>query len=66
MPIPVKLDILALTSSPKGTDYEAATEIYNKAGKRASFHSLPPGWQTTVRCCPVSQSWMLFRHSPRR
>lgn len=37
MPIPVKLDILALTSSPKGTDYEAATEIYNKAGKRASL-----------------------------
>ena len=36
-PIPVKLDILALTSSPKGTDYEAATQAYNKAGKRASL-----------------------------
>src|SRR5690606_39087994 len=36
MPIPVKLDILALTKMPKGTDYEADTEVYNKAGKRAS------------------------------
>lgn len=35
MPIPVKLDILALTTSPKGPDYEAATQVYNKAGKRA-------------------------------
>lgn len=37
MPIPVKLDILALTKTPKGTDYEAAAERYNKAGKRASL-----------------------------
>lgn len=37
MPIPVKLDILALTTSPKGPDYEAATQTYNKAGKRASL-----------------------------
>lgn len=37
MPIPVKLDILALTKKPKGIDYEADTEIYNKAGKRASL-----------------------------
>ncbi|HDR2752072.1 MULTISPECIES: curli synthesis inhibitor [Enterobacter] len=37
MPIPVKLDILALTKTPKGIDYEADTEIYNKAGKRASL-----------------------------
>ncbi|MGY5367319.1 curli synthesis inhibitor [Enterobacter oligotrophicus] len=37
MPIPVKLDILALTKMPKGTDYEADTEVYNKAGKRASL-----------------------------
>jgi uncharacterized protein YccT (UPF0319 family) len=37
MPIPVKLDILALTTSPKGPDYEAATQVYNKAGKRASL-----------------------------
>lgn len=36
-PIPVKLDILALTSSSTGTDYEAATQAYNKAGKRASL-----------------------------
>ena len=35
--IPVKLDILALTSSSTGTDYEAATQAYNKAGKRASL-----------------------------
>lgn len=35
--IPVKLDILALTTTPKGIDYEADTEIYNKAGKRASL-----------------------------
>jgi uncharacterized protein YccT (UPF0319 family) len=33
----VKLDILALTKTPKGIDYEADTEIYNKAGKRASL-----------------------------
>ncbi len=37
MPIPVKLDILALTTSPKGTDYEADTEKYNKASQRASL-----------------------------
>lgn len=37
MPIPVKLDILALTITPKGADYEADTEIYNKASKRASL-----------------------------
>ncbi|ALL16980.1 hypothetical protein UP00_04135 [Enterobacter asburiae] len=37
MPIPVKLDILVLTTSPKGPDYEAATQTYNKAGKRASL-----------------------------
>ena len=37
MPIPVKLDILALTKTPKGIDYEADTEIYNKAGKHASL-----------------------------
>ncbi|ASB74580.1 TPA: DUF2057 family protein [Enterobacter hormaechei subsp. hoffmannii] len=37
MPIPVKLDILALTKSPKGTDYEADTEIYNRASRRASL-----------------------------
>lgn len=37
MPIPAKLDILALTTSPKGPDYEAATQTYNKAGKRASL-----------------------------
>ena len=36
-PIPVKLDILALTHSPKSPDYEAATQVYNKAGKRASL-----------------------------
>ena len=37
MPIPVKLDILALTKRPKGTDYEADTEIYNRASRRASL-----------------------------
>lgn len=36
MPIPVKLDILAVTETPKGIDYENDTERYNKAGKRAS------------------------------
>ncbi|MCI1898603.1 MAG: DUF2057 family protein [Enterobacter sp.] len=44
MPIPVKLDILALTKSPKGTDYEADTERYNKAGKSASL----PGFATMM------------------
>ena len=37
MPIPVKLDILALTKGPKGTDYEADTETYNRASRRASL-----------------------------
>lgn len=37
MPIPVKLDILALTKRPKGTDYEADTETYNRASGRASL-----------------------------
>ncbi|HDF7064429.1 curli synthesis inhibitor [Enterobacter hormaechei] len=37
MPIPVKLDILALSKRPKGTDYEADTETYNRASRRASL-----------------------------
>ncbi|EKY3883888.1 TPA: DUF2057 family protein [Enterobacter hormaechei] len=37
MPIPVKLDILALTKRSKGTDYEADTETYNRASRRASL-----------------------------
>ncbi|ENA0611675.1 DUF2057 family protein [Enterobacter bugandensis] len=37
MPIPVKLDILAITTTPKGIDYEADTQIYNKASRRASL-----------------------------
>ena len=37
MPIPVKLDILSLTKTKKGLDYEADTERYNKAGKTASL-----------------------------
>ncbi|WP_230351888.1 DUF2057 family protein [Lelliottia sp. WAP21] len=37
MPIPVKLDILAITRTQKGADYEAETERYNKAGKSASL-----------------------------
>ncbi|ELC7453011.1 DUF2057 family protein [Enterobacter hormaechei subsp. xiangfangensis] len=37
MPIPVKLDILALTKRSKGTDYEADTETYNWASRRASL-----------------------------
>lgn len=37
MPIPVTLDILALTNRPKGTDYEADTAIYNRASRPASL-----------------------------
>ncbi|HDT3783451.1 TPA: DUF2057 family protein [Enterobacter hormaechei subsp. steigerwaltii] len=37
MPIPVKLDILALTKRSKGTDYEADAETYNRASRRASL-----------------------------
>ena len=37
MPIPVKLDILALTKRPKGTDYESDTDTYNRASGRASL-----------------------------
>ncbi|HIE5388280.1 TPA: curli synthesis inhibitor [Enterobacter cancerogenus] len=41
-PLPVKLDILALTQTPRGTDYEADTEIYNKANRRASLPQFAP------------------------
>lgn len=37
MPIPVQLDILAITSKAKTVDFEAETERYNKAAKRASL-----------------------------
>lgn len=37
MPIPVRLDILAITSKARIIDYEAETERYNKAAKRASL-----------------------------
>lgn len=37
MPIPVKLDILAITSTAKVVDYEIETERYNKSAKRASL-----------------------------
>lgn len=36
MPIPVKLDILAITQSGDNIDYEKATEAYNLANKQAS------------------------------
>lgn len=36
MPIPVKLDILAISNTPKGVNYEYDTERYNKAGLSAS------------------------------
>ncbi|HEF0061416.1 TPA: DUF2057 family protein [Citrobacter pasteurii] len=37
MPIPVKLDILSITSSAKIVDYELETERYNKSSKHASL-----------------------------
>ncbi|EPJ9672903.1 TPA: DUF2057 family protein [Citrobacter freundii] len=37
MPIPVQLDILAITSKSKTFDFEAETERYNKSAKRASL-----------------------------
>ncbi|MDM3518537.1 DUF2057 family protein [Citrobacter sp. Ca225] len=37
MPIPVQLDILAITSKTKAIDFEAETERYNKSAKRASL-----------------------------
>lgn len=37
MPIPVKLDILSITSTAKIVDYEIETERYNKAAKHASL-----------------------------
>ncbi|AST79259.1 TPA: DUF2057 family protein [Citrobacter farmeri] len=37
MPIPVQLDILAVTSKSKTVDFEAETERYNKSAKRASL-----------------------------
>lgn len=36
-PIPVKLDILAITSTAKTIDYEVEVERYNKSAKRASL-----------------------------
>lgn len=36
-PIPVKLDILEISTNPKGIDYEREVEQYNKAGKYASL-----------------------------
>lgn len=36
-PIPVKLDILEISESPGGADYEQAAGRYNKAGKYASL-----------------------------
>jgi uncharacterized protein len=36
MPIPVKLDILAITQAGSDIDYEKATEAYNLANKQAS------------------------------
>ncbi|MBL7634163.1 curli synthesis inhibitor [Atlantibacter hermannii] len=35
-PIPARLDVLAVTNSPKGIDYEWETERYNKANNKAS------------------------------
>lgn len=40
MPIPVKLDILALTTSPKGPDYEATRPITKQVNAHR-FPSLP-------------------------
>ena len=37
MPIPVKLDILSITSTAKIVNYEMETERYNKAAKQASL-----------------------------
>lgn len=37
MPIPVKLDILSITSTAKIVNYEMETERYNKAAKHASL-----------------------------
>ncbi|EMF0718496.1 curli synthesis inhibitor [Citrobacter sp. Marseille-Q6884] len=37
MPIPVKLDILTITSTAKIIDYERETERYNKASRHASL-----------------------------
>ncbi|MDO1871400.1 hypothetical protein Q2366_27110, partial [Escherichia coli] len=36
-PIPVKLDILAITSTAKAIDYEVEVDRYNKSAKRASL-----------------------------
>jgi uncharacterized protein YccT (UPF0319 family) len=65
MPIPVKLDILALTTSPKGPDYEAATQTYNKAGKRASLPQFATMMADDSTLFPASLNWTLFLPSPR-
>ncbi|HAU4330029.1 DUF2057 family protein [Citrobacter freundii] len=42
MPIPVKLDIMAITSKAKIVDYEIETERYNKAARHASLPQFAP------------------------
>nr|WP_318382117.1 DUF2057 family protein [uncultured Enterobacter sp.] len=41
-PIPVRLDILAITGNAKSPDYEQETERYNKQGKHASLRQFAP------------------------
>ncbi|XPE25502.1 DUF2057 family protein [Shigella sonnei] len=58
-PIPVKLDILAITSTAKTIDYEVEVERYNKSAKRASlpqFATMMADDSTLLRVFP---SWML-------
>ncbi|MCS2172427.1 DUF2057 family protein [Scandinavium sp. TWS1a] len=50
MPIPVKLDILAITQTGTNIDYEKATEAYNIANKQASStqFSMPQSDDSTL------------------
>lgn len=50
MPIPVKLDILAITQVGNNIDYEKATEAYNLANKQASStqFSIPQSDDSTL------------------
>lgn len=66
MPIPVKLDILALTNRPKGTDYEADTAIYNRASRPASLPQFATMMADDTPCFRAYRSWMCFPLSRRR
>lgn len=64
-PIPVKLDILAITSTAKTIDYEVEVERYNKSAKRASLPQFATMMADDSTLLSGFPSWMLFHRSLR-